>query len=370
MINRFSRTDNSLLGRWWWSIDRHLFFSILALSIIGGMMVFSASTSVAEHLKLPPYFFFIKQIKLLLVAILAMISVSLLPIIAIRRLALLGLIGIIVLLIITPILGSEIKGATRWIRIAGFNLQVTEFAKPIFAVCSAWLFATHFEGKNIPGVWLATGLYLILASLFIIQPDFGQTVLLSAIWASQFIIAGLPFVIIFFLLGLAFAFIILGYFTMEHVRVRIDKWLDPSSGDTYQITKSLEAFADGGWLGVGPGNGNLKNTLPDVHADFIYAVVGEETGILGGIIIIGLFSYIIYRILKKTYQKQDLFIILTLVGLTTQFAVQTAINLSSTMGLIPSKGMTLPFISYGGSSLLAMGLSMGVILSFTRKRFD
>ena len=370
MANRFSRTDESIIGQWWWSVDRTLLSAILLISIFGSIMVFSASTSVADSLNKSSYYFFVKQLILLVTSTLAMIVISMLPIKTIRRLAFLSTIVITILLIITPIFGVEIKGAARWIRIFGFSLQVSEFAKPAFAVTSAWLFSTHFEGKNIPGIWIATFIFVLFASLFLIQPDLGQTIVLSTIWFSQFIVAGLPLLIIFGLLFLSLTFLFLTYLFLPHVTQRIDIWLDPSSGDTYQITKSLEAFADGAWFGVGPGNGDLKNVLPDVHSDFIFSVVGEEWGIIGGGAIISVFAFIIFRVLNNARKSNNLFVILTLVGLITQFSVQTAINLSSTMGLIPSKGMTLPYISYGGSSLVAMGVTMGIILSFTRKRFD
>ena len=370
MQNRFSRTDESIIGRWWWSVDRTLLSAILLISIFGTIMVFSASTSVADGLNKPAYHFFVKQLILLSASTFTMIVISMLPIKTIRRLTFLGTIVIGILLIITPILGVEIKGASRWIRISGFSLQVSEFAKPAFAVTSAWLFSTHFEGKNIPGIWIATFIYILFACLFMIQPDLGQTIVISTIWLSQFIVAGLPLLVVFGLLFLAIISLFFAYMLLPHVTQRINKWIDPSSGDTYQITKSLEAFADGSWFGVGPGNGVLKNVLPDVHSDFIFSVVGEEWGIIGSTAMVSVFAFIIFRVLNKARQSNNLFIILTLVGLITEFSVQTAINLSSTMGLIPSKGMTLPYISYGGSSLLAMGMTMGIILSFTRKRFD
>ena len=370
MQNRFSRTDESIIGQWWWSVDRALLSAILLISIFGTIMVFSASTSVADNLNKSTYYFFIKQLILLSTSTLVMIVISMLPIKTIRRLTFLSTVVIVILLIITPIFGVEIKGAKRWIHIFGFSLQVSEFAKPAFAVTSAWLFSTHFEGKNIPGIWIATFIFVLFAGLFMIQPDLGQTILLSTIWLNQFIVVGLPLPIIFGFLFLAIISLFLSYIYLPHVTQRIDKWLDPSSGDTYQITKSLEAFADGSWFGVGPGNGDLKNVLPDVHSDFIFSVVGEEWGVIGGMTIISVFTFIIFRVLNKARQSNNLFVILTLVGLITQFSVQAAINLSSTMGLIPSKGMTLPYISYGGSSLLATGVAMGIILSFTRKRFD
>ena len=363
----FSRTDESFLGRWWWSIDRGLFWAILSLFILGSAILFSAGTSVAARINLLPYYFFIKQTIFMVSGIALMIIVSFFSVQQIKRLSIVGMFFILIALLIVLCLDKETKGAARWISIFGFQMQPSEFAKPLFAICIGWLFSTHFEGKNIPGIWLGCSLYVLLALSFILQPDLGQTVILTSTWIAQFIVIGLPLTVV---VGLVLASIIGlfgAYFIFDHVKERIDKWLDPGSGDTYQIQKSLEAFADGGIFGVGPGQGKVKNILPDVHADFIFSVVGEETGVIGSLFIIAIFIYIIHKLIKSSFRQDNLFIMISLVGLTTQFSVQTAINLASSIGLIPSKGMTLPFISYGGSSLFALAGSMGIILSFTRK---
>ena len=368
MKNIFSRTDESFLGRWWWSIDRKVFLANLALLILGSATLFSAGTPVAERIDLSPYHFFIKQTIFMISGILVIIFTSFLSIGSVKRIAIIGMVLVIISLVLTLLLGDETKGAVRWITILNFRIQPSEFAKPLFAVCCGWLFSRHFENKRILGIWLGCILYLTIALLFLLQPDLGQTVVLTTIWMAQFIVVGLPIPIIIGLLPLSLLGIGGSYFIFDHVRVRIDKWLYPQSGDTYQIQKSLEAFANGGMFGVGPGQGNLKKLLPDVHADFIFSVVGEEMGLMGSLFILGLFVYIIHRIIQLCHRQNHMFIMTTLVGLVTQFAAQTAINISSSIGLIPSKGMTLPFISYGGSSLLAIALAMGIILSLTRKK--
>ncbi len=366
----FTRTDNSFLGSWWWSIDRNLFWAIIALSIVGLYLVFSASTSVADRININTYTFFIKQSKYMLLSISLMILVSFFSVKTIRKLSIISIIPIILILIATLNFGLEIKGATRWLHTLGFTIQVSEFSKPAFAIVSAALFSTHFEKKNIPGIWIATTLFLIIVSLIIAQPDLGQAIVLSSIWFSQLLIAGLPLFFMAILIILFFIFIFISYLSFEHVRDRIDRWIDPSSGDTFQIQKSYDAFSEGGFFGVGPGQGYVKNVLPDAHSDFIFSIVGEEFGFIGAVLLLWLFGYIITRILRRAGALDDLFTMIATIGLCVQFTAQVAINTGSSVGLIPSKGMTLPFISYGGSSLVSMGILMGVILSFTRKRKD
>ena len=272
------------------------------------------------------------------------------------------------LMVATLIVGVEIKGATRWLQLGGVSLQASEFIKPGFAVMAGWLFALRRLDDHFPGYSLACGLYVIVAGLLLLQPDVGMTLVVSAIWAVQFFVAGLPLI---FVAGVAL--LILGgsagaYFAFDHVRVRVDRFLDPEAGTGYQVSRSLDAFRNGGWAGRGPGEGRVKEVLPDAHTDFIFAVAGEEFGVLVCLAIVGIFAFVVVRGLSRAYKDDNLFILLASAGLLVQFAVQAMINLASTLHLIPPKGMTLPFVSYGGSSTIAIAFGFGMMLALTRLR--
>jgi cell division protein FtsW len=215
---------------------------------------------------------------------------------------------------------------------------------------------------------LAQILFGIVLGLLLMQPDLGMSFVLSAIWGVQIFLAGLPILWVIVLGGLGIAALFGAYLFFPHVASRIDRFLDPASGDNYQVQKSLDAFANGGMFGTGPGHGQVKLNLPDAHADFIFAVAGEEFGLLAALLLVMIFCFIITRSLYRIVQSDDLFIVLAVGGLLTQFALQSLIHMGSSLQLLPAKGMTLPFISYGGSSLLALGFGMGALLSLTRKR--
>ncbi len=363
-----ARNDTSVLGRWWWTVDRWTLAALLTLALLGLLMTLSASPSVAERIGADPMHFVRKQAILLIPAVLAMIAVSLMEPRAIRRLALLMLGGSLILLVGTLFLGSEIKGATRWISIAGFTLQPSEFVKPAFAVIAGWMFASQRMGEKMPGYAFATLLYMIVVGLLLLQPDVGQAAVVTAIFCVQFFLAGLPMILVLIMVLGGIGMLVGAYFVFPHVQSRIDRFLDPSSGDNYQITKSLEAFVNGGIFGRGPGEGIAKASIPDSHADFVFAVAAEEFGAIACLIIVGIFAFIVLRGFARVLQDNDLFVVVAATGLLTQFGLQALINMASTLSLIPTKGMTLPFLSYGGSSLLALGLGMGMMLALTRKR--
>ncbi len=367
-MKKTARTDKSILSRWWWSVDRLTLAALGILIISGIVLVTAASPAVAERLGLHPFYFVYHQLAFLVPTIALIFGISLMDQKMLWRTACVTLAAAMVLMMAAILFGTEVKGATRWVSIMGFTLQPSEFAKPTFAIVSAWLMARHRSIENFPGYQLATALYLVVICLLMLQPDFGMSVVLSSIWGIQIFLSGLPMLLIAALAGLFVLGIFGAYMFFPHVASRIDRFLDPAAGDNYQVQKSLDAFSNGGLFGTGPGHGQVKLTLPDAHADFIFAVAGEEFGMFAVILLILLFYFIIVRSIVRIFRNDDLFIILGVSGLLMQFGLQSLIHMGSSLQLLPAKGMTLPFISYGGSSLLSLGLGMGMLLSLTRKR--
>ncbi len=362
------RTDKSILGGWWWNVDRWTLSALVLLMVFGVVLVTAASPSVAEHHGLNPFYFVYRHLLMLAPAALIMVGVSMLGRKAIWRVASATLAASLLLMVAAILFGPEIKGATRWVHIFGFSLQPSEFAKPAFAITSAWLIAKHQYQENFPGHQLATGVFVVVLGLLMLQPDFGMSLVMASIWGVQIFLSGLPLIWVFVLGALGIAGAISAYVFFPHVASRIDRFLDPSSGDNYQVQKSLDAFSNGGLFGTGPAHGQVKLNLPDAHADFIFAVAGEELGLLAALFLVFVFCFVIARSAWRALSSEDMFIVLGSAGLLTQFALQSLIHMGSSLQLLPAKGMTLPFISYGGSSLLALGLGMGMLLSLTRKR--
>ncbi|MAI49792.1 MAG: cell division protein FtsW [Rhodospirillaceae bacterium] len=364
----FARSDTSTLGRWWWTVDRWTLAAVGVLIAFGIIMALAASPAVAERIGLDYFFFARRQLIYLPIALALLIGGSLLSPRGVFRMATITLIVFVVLVMATFIFGTETKGATRWIAIGPMSLQPSEFLKPTFAVVAAWLFASGRLGDLPHGYLVSIGAYCLIVGLLMLQPDVGMAIVISAVWTCQFFLAGLP---LFWAVGLAIggiASFITAYFTFSHVASRIDRFLDPSSGDSYQVDRSLEAFMNGGLFGRGPGEGTVKEVLPDAHSDFVFAVAGEEFGLFVCLIIVCLFGFVVLRGFAKALQETDLFVLLATSGLVVQFGLQAIINMGSTLRLMPTKGMTLPFVSYGGSSLIAMGLCIGFLLALTRKR--
>jgi cell division protein FtsW len=366
---RFDRTNTSLLGRWWWTIDRPVWFAIMLLMCLGAVIVTAASPPVAERIGLDPFYFITRQHLFLLLSLVVLFSVSLLAPDRIRRLGIIVFLVSLVLMAMLPIIGFENKGATRWVRFAGMSLQPSEFLKPAFAVVIAWIFSQGAKSRDFPSYRIALALYAVVVALLIIQPDFGMTIALSAMFGLQFFLAGVSFIWVIAMLGAGLAGIILAYIFLPHVTHRIDRFLDPNSGDNYQVEKSLEAFKNGGWFGRGPGEGEVKNLIPDSHTDFVFSVAGEEYGVIICLAVIGLFAFVVIRGYWRLQQEPDIFVMLSVAGLLAQFGIQAIINMGVAVNMLPAKGMTLPFLSYGGSSLLAMALAMGMLLALTRKRY-
>ncbi|MCR9221405.1 MAG: putative lipid II flippase FtsW [Alphaproteobacteria bacterium] len=363
-----ARNDTSVLGRWWWTVDRWTLAALVVLAGLGLVLTATASPPVAERIGADPLYFVRKQGVLLLPALAVLVFVSLADLRQVRRVAVGLMLVSILLLAGTLLLGPEIKGATRWISIAGFSLQPSEFAKPAFAVVAAWMFSAQRLGEEIPGYLIATALFLLVLALLLMQPDVGQAAVLTAIWFTQFFLAGMPMAAVIAMAALGAAGMVAAYFIFPHVQSRIDRFLDPASGDSYQVDRAMEAFSNGGLFGRGPGEGVVKSVLPDGHADFIFAVAGEEFGLIACLLIVAIFAFVVLRGVARVLHDNDLFVVLAATGLLVQFGLQALINMASTLSLIPTKGMTLPFISYGGSSLLALAIGMGMLLALTRKR--
>lgn len=363
-----SRADRSLFGNWWWTIDKPMLFGLIGLLFIGLILSFAASPATAEQLDLDSNFFVKRHAIFAIPAIGLMIGFSLMPPKLIRRLALLIFCGGIALMVYTLFVGDVVKGSRRWVTIAGFSLQSSEMVKPAFILLVAWFFSENARRPDIPGNFFAMALLVIYGVLLVAQPDIGQTALVTMTWCAVFFMAGLSWIWIFFLAALGVGGLGVAYLSVPHVTGRIDRFLNPESGDTYQVDKALEAFFSGGWFGRGPGEGVVKRNVPDSHTDFIFAVIGEEFGIIACLLLVLFFTLLVMRGLYLGFRQDDTFVRLAVGGLMIMFGIQAAINMAVNLQLVPTKGMTLPFISYGGSSMLSVAIGMGMVLGLARKR--
>lgn len=362
----FSRSDNSVLARWWWTIDRWLLVMVGLLLAAGLLLNFAASPAVAEDHGLPPLHFVKRQAFFILPALGLMFAVSLCSLKRARRLAILALPVMLCALVATLVIGPPFNGATRWIPLGPFTLQPSEFLKPVFILFSAWILSAQIEDPRVPGWIIAGGIFLLIIALLALQPDFGQIVLITLVFVAQLALAGLrtrwlAAIGAAGLLGAALA-----YVSLPHVADRIDSFVNPDKNDTYQSDTSVAAFKAGGLAGRGPGEGQIKHRLPDAHTDYIFAVAGEEFGVIACLALVMAFAVIVLRGLRFLMQEDDPYVVLAAGGLVLLFGAQAIINIGVTLALLPAKGMTLPFISYGGSSLWAMGLAMGFLLALTR----
>ncbi len=365
---RLTRSDRSLLSDWWFTVDRLMFSAVLLLMVGGLLLSLAASPSVASRIGLDSLHFFKRHALVMVPALIVLVGASLLSPRMIRRTSL-GVFAIgMVLMVVTLTLGVEIKGASRWIQYAGFSLQPSEFAKPAFVIVCAWLFAEIQSRDDVPSLPLVILFYAVFVVLLVLQPDFGQAFLVTLVWGILFYLAGMPLI---WVGALAIALLMgamVAYLMVPHVAGRIDRFINPAAGDTYQTDRAIEAFRNGGWFGTGPGEGTVKLALPDSHADFVFAVVAEEFGLVACLVLVGLFAFIVLRGMMQVRGEPDIFIRLGTIGLVALFGLQAIINMAVNIGLLPAKGMTLPFISYGGSSLISMALTMGFVLSLTRRR--
>src|ERR1700730_12583087 len=365
MISREQRTP---LSEWWWTVDRLMLAEILALMLGGIILSLAATPPVSARLRLDPFFFFNRHVLFLLPSFIVLITVSFLSPRQIRRTALIVFAISVVLIVTTLLIGPEVKGSRRWITLLGVNIQASESAKPAFDVMAAWLFAESTGRPEMPATSMAIVLLLSLVSLLVMEPDFGQTMLILMVWGSLFFIAGMRMIWVAGLAGAASAGLFGAYLLVPHVAARIKHFMNPASGDTFQVDTAMEAFYNGGWFGLGPGEGIAKRSLPDSHTDFVFAVGAEEFGIVLCLVLLALFAFIVIRALSRAYATEDMFARFAASGLAILFGVQAAINMSVNLQLIPAKGMTLPFISYGGSSIVSLAYGVGMMLALTRQR--
>ena len=365
---RLSRDNRGILANWWFTVDKVLAVAILVLIATGVVLSLAASPPVAIKRGLGAYYYVERQALFAVLAVVIMLSVSLLSPLGVRRLALAAGVALFLMLVAVLFLGREVNGAIRWIYLAGHSLQPSEFYKPVFAVSLAWLFTLARERHDRTALVLAVALYLTSAALLLAEPDVGQTLLLSLIWGALFVLAGYALKWAMGLAGLGLIGLAAAYVSFAHVQSRIDRFINPGAGDSYQTDRALQSFIEGGFFGRGPGEGTIKSVLPDAHTDFIFAVIAEEYGILACLVLLGLYAFIVLRALTRVWDEPDSFVRNAVIGLSLLFCLQGVINMAVNVGLLPAKGMTLPFISAGGSSTLAMGLTMGMILALTRWR--
>jgi len=367
-VTTFTRLDRSIVGSWWWTVDRWTLVAVGLLVAMGGVMVLAASPAIAARLNLDSFHFVRRQFMYLPMAVMIIFAISLLSPLWVRRLAVVSFVFFSLLTIATLLVGPEVKGAHRWLQFGSFTLQPTEFLKPSFAVVAAWMFAEQRRSDEIPGNLISMVLFAFVVTLLLLQPDVGMTLVVSAVWFAQFFLAGLPiiWVVMFVVVGIVSA--AAAYSLFPHVASRVDRFMDPSGGGNYQIERAMEAFQTGGFFGVGPGDGSVKRQLPDAHTDFIFAVLGEEFGVVICLLVVALFAFIVLRGFSRLLEEKNFFVVLAAAGLLTQFGLQAVINIGVNLRLMPTKGMTLPFISYGGSSMFALALLMGMLLALSRRR--
>lgn len=364
----FNRDSKNIIVKWWFDLDKLNFLIICGLMLFGLMVCASSTIAIAQKLGVGKFFFLKKQVFFTFTAFLIMVIISLLKREFLKLICLVGLASSLLLLMMVAVFGFEIKGARRWLSIFGFVIQPSEFAKTFFVVANAYMLY-RFNSYNFSFKYgVSAMLFILLASLLIIQPDIGMTLTVSVLWAAQLFVYGIPIYIVCLCGFLALAGLLSAYTFLPHVEDRFNRFLDLDSKN-YQVERSLDAFANGGLLGVGQGNGVVKRFIPDAHTDFVFAVVSEEYGALTSVLLLITFFALIFRIVKFLMKEENMFTYLCLFGLTIQFTMQLVINAGVSMRLFPTKGMTLPLISYGGSSMLAMGICFGLILNFTKKRY-
>jgi cell division protein FtsW len=363
-----SRAQPTLFSEWWWTVDRLTLAALIALMLGGIVLCLAASPPVAARIGLDPFHFVDRQVLFLIPAAAVLIATSFLSPREIRQVSILVFAVSLVLVAVTPYFGAEIKGARRWLVILGMNIQPSEFLKPAFVVLIAWLFGESAKRPEMPTNTIALVLLIVVVALLVMQPDFGQTMLIALVWGALFYMAGMRLVWVLGLGAFASAGLTVAFFTVPHVAQRINRFIDPASGDTFNIDIATESFIRGGWFGRGPGEGTIKRILPEGHTDFVFAVAAEEFGVALCLILVALFAFIVIRSLSKAMRTEDPFIRFAAAGLAILFGMQSTINMAVNLHLIPAKGMTLPFISYGGSSLISLAYGMGMLVALTRER--
>lgn len=374
--NQLSRASKSRAGMWFWEVDRVLLFLPMLLIAIGLVAVAAASPATARrysdaaHIVQPMYYFW-RQLMWVCICVPVLIIVSMLPVAAARRLSLAGALVFLGLMVLLPIIGHEVNGAKRWISLGISDLQPSEFLKPLFIVSTAWILSFRAKDPELPVMIVTGAITALIAVLLMLQPDFGQTILFGTIWVILLMLSGISPAAIASLGGMAVAGVVAAYLFYGTARTRIDNFLFPTKeaalADRYQVEMAHDTLTAGGLFGAGPGSGQIKFRLPEAHTDYIFSVIGEEFGLIACAVIVLLYLAIVVRVLMKLLDEEDPFRLLAAAGLASQFGVQALINMAVNTGIAPSKGMTLPFISYGGSSMIALSIGYGLLLAFTRR---
>ena len=363
------RSDRGLLAHWWFTVDRGLMSAVMLLMASGVLISMAASPPVAARIGVDTFHFFRGQLLYLLVfAMPLLVAVSFFPPRWAKRAGMMVFAGSLLLMVAALFFGPEIKGAHRWLNFGPLNLQPSELAKPSFVIVAAWFLAEHTRRPEMPGHVVAFLLTAVFVGLLILQPDFGQTALVLMTFGAMLLIYGIAWTSVAGLVGLGGAGVVAAYSLVPHVASRFDRFLSPDKGDTFQVDTAIRAFKNGGFMGAGPGGGEAKLVLPDAHTDFTFAVVGEEFGLIACLLLMALFAFVVIRILMRAMSETDPFVALALSGLAMTFGFQAVINMGVNVALLPAKGMTLPFISYGGSSLIGMAFAMGLVLALARRR--
>jgi len=361
--------SDPILPKWWCSVDRVSLGCILALFLIGILLGLAASVPLAERNGLPQFYYVYKQVFFGVVGLSVMLVISMMSPLVLRRLGIFGFAICLVALLLLPVLGTDYgKGAVRWFSLGFTSVQPSEFLKPCFVIFSAWMMASAYKVGGPPGKRISFIVMLVIVFMLAMQPDFGQAVLILSAWGVMYFIAGAPILLLVLLAGSVISAGLFSYNNSEHFARRIDGFLSPDLDPRTQLGYATNAIQEGGFFGVGVGQGQVKWSLPDAHTDFIIAVAAEEYGLVLVFIILGLFATITVRSLFRLVHERDPFIRLAGTGIAVMFAAQAMINMGVAARLLPAKGMTLPFISYGGSSLVATGIAMGVLLALTRTR--
>ena len=360
---------NIFFYNWWRSIDRKIFITTIILIFIGCLISFGATPSIAIKYGLEPYYFVKKHLIFTPVAFFFIFFTSLFSKVGIKRFFLFIFLISIFFIFYSFFLGIESKGSIRWVYFFGYSFQPSEFLKVSFIIICAWIFSSKNQLKVINNQIFSFILYLFVSGLILYQPDFSMFIIISSVYFGQLFINGLKWKwVIACSFFFSFVFFVT-YFLLSNVKIRIDNFFDPSTGDNYQISKSLQAIKEGGLFGKGTGMGTVKDNLPDAHTDFIFSVIAEEFGLISCLFVIIFFIYLIFKIYKRVKNEKYLFVILSVSGLVIQLGSQIFVNIGSTIGLIPTTGTTLPFISYGGSSMISTALNIGVILALTRVNY-
>ncbi len=365
----FARSDRSTIGVWWWTVDRWMLGVVAMLIAIGVVIAFAASPAAAARMNIgDPFHFAVRQCVFAAISVAILIGVSMFEVATVRRSAFFIWLVAVAIMVALPFLGHNAKGATRWVELGGFSLQPSEFMKPALIVLVAWMFSEGQKGEGVPGVSIAFFLYIVPVALLLLQPDVGQTALITVTFGAAFWMAGVPLSWVMMLGGMAIAGLGSTYFLFPHVAARVDKFISPDKADTHQVDAAKVAQAAGGFFGRGPGEGVLKRSIPDAHTDFALSVGAEEFGLIFLLLVIALFTFVVIRGLYRAMKLNDPFEQVAAAGLFVLVGLQAFINIAVNLDMIPTKGMTLPFISYGGSSMLAMGLTLGMALALTRRR--